>query len=183
MRLSEPRVPPLTMDQVDGETKGLLEGLVRGDAPPRIFATLAHHPKLLKRWMVFARHVLNKSSLPPREREILILRIGWRSKSIYEFSAHVRIGKQVGLTDEDIARIKQGPDAAGLDPFDAALLRAVDELDEDAFVSDATWQALCERFDTAQVMDVIFTVGQYRLVSMALNSLGVQPEQPVADFD
>jgi 4-carboxymuconolactone decarboxylase len=182
MHPTSPRVAPLRLDELDGEAREILESFARGDQIPNIFATLAHHPKLLKRWRVFASHVLGKSTLPEREREILILRIGWRARAPYEFSAHVRIGKRAGLTAEDIERIKQGPDAPGLDPFDAALLRAVDELDAHTCMSDATWKTLSERFDTQQMIDVLFTVGEYKMVSMTLNSLGVQPEQLAPEF-
>jgi len=181
-RLTKPRIDPLPLEEADPETRETLESMLRGGSPSRIFATLAHHPKLLKRWMVFGNHVLNKSSLPARERELVILRIGWLCRSSYEFSAHVPIGRRAGLTEQDIERIKQGPTAPGLDAFDAVLLRAVDELQDDAFVSDSTWQALSERFDTQQRMDLLFAVGQYRMVSMVLNSLGVQPEKPVVQF-
>jgi hypothetical protein len=85
----------------------------------------------------------------------------------------VVIGQRAGLTDAEIQRIVDGPEAAGWTPFDAALVRAVDELHADAIVSDATWRALSARYDTAQLMDVVFTVGQYNLISMALNTLGV----------
>lgn len=91
-------------------------------------------------------------------------------------------GKQAGLSDEEIARIKVGPDAEGWDAFDASLLRAVDELHADAFISDATWSALSERYTTQQLMDVVFTVGQYNLVSMALNTFGVQLDKGVKGF-
>jgi len=181
-RLRKPRVDPLPLEAADPETRETLESMLRGGSPSRIFATLAHHPKLLKRWMVFGNHVLNKSSLPARERELVILRIGWLCKSSYEFSAHVPIGRRAGLSDEDIERIKLGPQAAGLDPFDSLLLRAVDELQQDAFISDDTWRGLSERFDTPQLMDLLFAIGQYRMVSMVLNSLGVQPERPVVEF-
>src|SRR5207302_412512 len=110
---------------------------------------------------------------PPRDREILILRIGWLCRAEYEWGQHVLIGKAAGLTDDEIERITRGPDAPGWDPFEAALLRATDELHEDSFVSDGTWKTLAERYSTEQLMDVVFTVGQYTLVSMALNSFGV----------
>jgi hypothetical protein len=67
-------------------------------------------------------------------------------------------------------------------PFDAHLLRAVDELHKDAFVSDQTWTALSERYNTKQLMDVVFAVGQYQLVSMALNTFGVQLDKGVKGF-
>lgn len=175
MRLDEPRVPPLADDALDQDTRARF-----GDGPVlNIFRTLAHHPKLLKRWLVFGNHVLGKSTLPERDRELLILRIGWLCKAEYEWTQHVAIAKRCGLDDADIARIAKGPDAEGLDPFDRVQLRAVDELRADAFLSDATWRALRERYDTQQMIDLIFTVGQYQLVSMALNSLGVQLDDHV----
>ena len=182
MRLSEPRVPPLDVAEVQGEGKELLERVRREDGVPRIFRTLVRHPKLLKRWMVFGNHILAKSTLPPRERELLILRIGWLCKAEYEFGQHVRIGRSAGLSDEEIERVGAGPDAPGWSSADATLLRAVDELHSDAFISDATWQELAQRYEVQQLMDLVFTVGQYNMLAMALNSLGVQPESPVEGF-
>ncbi|HDZ19409.1 hypothetical protein LCGC14_0507980 [marine sediment metagenome] len=147
-----------------------------------IFKTLVRHEKLLKRWSVFATHVLLKSSLPAREREILILRIGWLCQSEYEWGQHVKIGKENGLTDDEIQRIIEGPDSDGWDRFDAVLLKAVDELYHNTFISDLTWKALTERYNTHQLLDLIFTVGQYNLVSMALNTLGIQLEKGTKGF-
>jgi alkylhydroperoxidase family enzyme len=122
------------------------------------------------------------STLVPRERELLILRIGWLCQAEYEWGQHVRFGREAGLTNEEIARIKEGPDAPGWAPFDATLLRAADELHAEAFISDATWAALSERYHTQQLMDVVFTVGQYNMVSMALNTFGVQLDKGVKGF-
>ncbi len=91
-------------------------------------------------------------------------------------------GQAAGLTDAEIARIKEGPDVAGWAPFDAALLRAADELHRDAMISDKTWAALSERYNTKQLMDVVFAVGQYHLVSMSLNTFGVQLDKGVKGF-
>ena len=175
-------MPPLDVAEVQGEAKELLERVRGKDGVPRIFRTLVRHPKLLKRWMVFGNHILAKSTLPPRERELLILRIGWLCKAEYEFGQHVRIGRSAGLSDEEIERVGAGPDAPGWSSADATLLRAVDELHSDAFISDVTWQELAERYEVPQLMDVVFTVGQYNMLGMALNSLGVQPESPVEGF-
>jgi 4-carboxymuconolactone decarboxylase len=147
-----------------------------------IFPTLARHEKLLKRWLVFARHILGKSSLPARDREILILRIGWLCQAEYEWGQHVKIGKESGLTDDEIQGIMDGPDSTRWNAFDATLLRAVDELYYDSFISDPTWKKLTERYNIQQVLDLVFTVGQYNLVSMALNTLGVQLEDDTNGF-
>jgi 4-carboxymuconolactone decarboxylase len=174
MRLATPRLAPLADEQIDPEIRA------RFGAGPllNIFRTLAHHPKLMKRWLVFGNHVLAHSTLAPRERELAILRVGWLCRSGYEWGQHVVIARRSGVTDAEIERLADGPDAPGWSEADRALLRAVDELHGDAFVSDATWAALVQHFSTQQILDLIFAVGQYQLVSMALNTLGVQPDSP-----
>ena len=171
MRLNEPRLAPLADDELPAPVKETF-----GDGPIlNIFRTLAHHPGLMKRWLVFCNHVLAKSTLPPRERELVILRIGWLCRSGYEWGQHVGIGLASGLSQEEIDRIPLGAKADGWSEADRALLDATDELHADAFISDATWARLSD-LDVQQRMNLIFAVGQYNLVSMALNSLGVQPE-------
>jgi len=183
MRLSKPRLEPLAEADWSDDARDALRGLgAPGGRPLNIFATLARHPKLLKRWLVFGNHVLAKSSLSARDRELVILRVGWLCRAEYEWGQHVLIARDAGISDEDIARVGAGPDAPGWDPRDATLLRAVDELHADCFVSDATWQALSRRYDERQLLDLIFAVGQYHLVSMALNTLGVQLDPGVAGF-
>jgi 4-carboxymuconolactone decarboxylase len=182
MHLKQPRITALKEPEWEGEVRDLMESIRRDGQVYNIFATLARHPQLLKRWLVFAGHVLGKSTLPPREREIVILRMGWLCGAEYEWGHHVSIGKQTGLTDDDIRRIVEGPNAAGLDPFEATLVRAVDELHSKSFVQDSTWKALANRYNTKQVLDLLFTAGQYNLVSMVLNSVGVQLEQGFEGF-
>jgi alkylhydroperoxidase family enzyme len=182
MRSSEPRVPPLPEAEWDDETRTLLKPSGGSARVLNIFATLAHHPKLLKRWLVFGNHVLAKSTLPPRERELVILRVGWLCRAEYEWGQHAAIGRAAGLTDPEIQRITAGPDAPGWNALDAALLRAVDELHADSRIGDATWRALSAQLSTRQLIDLLFAVGQYRLVSMALNSLGVELDPGVEGF-
>jgi alkylhydroperoxidase family enzyme len=183
MRLSQPRVAPLAEDEWDGETRELLSGLMRaGGRPLNIFTTLARHPKLLRRWLVFGNHVLGKQTLSPRDRELAILRIGWLCRAEYEWGQHAVISRAVGIGDDEIRRVAAGPDAPGWDPFEASLLRAVDELHADAMIGDETWKALSRRYDTQQLIDLVFTVGQYNLVSMALNTLGVQLDEGIDGF-
>ena len=183
MRLSEPRVPPLDPAQLDDEQREIAIKASPGDAGLlNITKTLVRHPKLLKRWNVFAGHVLVKSSLPPREREIAILRVGWLCRAEYEWAQHVVIGRQCGLDDEEIERIKTGPDAPGWTAHESAILRATDELHEDSFVRDETWAALAVTWSEEQLMDFVFAVGQYHLVSMALNTLGVQVDPGLEGF-
>ena len=150
-----------------------------GDSSLNIFATLAYHPKLLKRWLVFGNHVLAKSTLPARDRELLILRTGWNCRSPYEWGQHVAIARVIGVDDAEIVRVSEGPDASGWSEADAALLRAADELHGDDSLSDVTYAALAARYDEQQLLDVVFTVGQYHIVSMALNAFGVERDDGV----
>jgi alkylhydroperoxidase family enzyme len=143
---------------------------------------MANYSKLYNRWRVFGNHVLYKSSLPIREKEILILRTGWLCNSKYEWAQHSLIGKRFGLSEEEILRIKEGPDAEGWSTLDSTLIRAADELYIDSFISDSTWEELAKKYNTQQLMDVIFTVGQYYTTAIALNSLGIQLEKGMEDF-
>jgi 4-carboxymuconolactone decarboxylase len=179
----EPRLAPLEPAEWTDEQREVLAPFAGRDHVPNIFTTLAHHPQLLKRWLVFATHILQKSSLPPREREMLILRIGWLCRSEYEWGQHVQIGKGSGLDDADIARISAGPNAPGWTEAESALLRATDELHRDARIGDATWAVLSRYFDTQQILDLVFTVGNYNLVSMALNTLGVRLDAGISGFE
>jgi alkylhydroperoxidase family enzyme len=178
-RAGTPRIPPVDRSAA---TTAQLE--VMGD-PARqlnVTATIAQHPDLAKAWLPLARHILGANTLPARDREILILRIGWLCQAEYEWGHHAALGRRSGLTDDQIARIAKGPDAPGWSAHDRALLTAVDELHRDARIADATWSALAGTYNTQQLIDVVFTVGQYNLVSMALRSFGVEREPGVEGF-
>ena len=176
-----PRVPPLPEREWPPEVEEILRPF-RGFAGGRvlnIYRTLAHHPELFRSWLGFATHVLVKTTLSPRDRELAILRTGWLCRSDYEWGQHVRLARDAGLGDDEIARVPAGPDAAGWSPREAAILRAADELHRDARVGDATWAELARHYDTRQLLDLVFAIGQYTLVAMALNSLGVENDPGV----
>jgi alkylhydroperoxidase family enzyme len=179
-----PRVPPLPPSEWPPELEAILRPLrdPTGGRVLNIFATLGRHPELLRRWLGFGTHVLLGSTLPARERELAILRVGWLCRSEYEWGQHVLIARRVGIGDAEIARVAAGPDAPGWSAREAAVLRAADELWRDARVADATWAELARGFDVRQLLDLVFTVGQYVLVSMALNTLGVERDPGVPGF-
>lgn len=182
MRLSAPRVAPLPPEDRDADQADLMQRFA-GQRPLNVFTTLLHHPALFRRWLPFANHILGKSSLSVRERELLILRTAWNVQSEYEWGQHVLIAREAGMDAADLAAAKQGPEAPGLDAKEALLLRAADELVADAFIGDDTWAGLATHYDTRQLMDIVFTVGQYNMLAMALNSLGVQRDAGVPGFD
>ena len=172
MRLDKPRIAPLSDAEMGEEHKEALKDF--GPNILNIFRTLVRAPKALTRFNAWGGYVLSRrNDLPTREREIVILRVGYLCKSGYEFTQHTRIGLAEGLTNDEIERIKQGADA-GWSAADAALIKAADELHADQFITDATWRELAAHYTEKQCMDVVFTVGQYTQVSMMLNTFGVQ---------
>jgi alkylhydroperoxidase family enzyme len=182
-RPASPRLDPVHPTAVSAEADELLRAAGGADGPTlNIFATLVRYPGLFRRWVPFAGKVL-AGELPARDRELAVLRTGWRCQSVYEWGQHVLIGRAAGLTDDEIRRVQAGPAEPGWDPFEATILRAVDELHDDSCVSDATWATLADRYDDRQLIQLLLLVGQYHLVSFALNSLGVQREPGVPGFE
>lgn len=182
MRLSQPRIRPLAPEDWNTEQAEVLSplgggGVIRAGPVLNIFRTMAHAPKALKAFLTWGNYVLSKKNdLPPREREIVILRTGFLCRSGYEWTQHAEIGRRCGLSDDEIERLKAGA-AAGWNPADAALIQATDELHHDQFISTPTWKALLAHFSEKQAMDVVFTAGQYTQVSMLLNTFGVQLDE------
>ena len=163
----------LTGEEADTAAKNRLDG-----RDLNIFRVMMNHPNLTRHWSVFAGHVLQKQTVPFREREMLILRIGWLNQAEYEWGQHAEIAKRGGISQEEIERIKQGPTGAGWSAHEAALLQMADDLFANSLVSDQTWATLAANYSIQQMMDAVFTVGQYNMVSWALNSFGV----PLDDF-
>ena len=121
----------------------------------------------------------SRDCCPAATRELLILRTAWHCGSDYEWSQHVRIAGGVGVTREEMDRLRaaDGPDDPAWAPFDAALIRAADELHEDGCLGDASWSALAGRYDERQLIEVPMLVGHYHLLAFTLNSLGIQLEE------
>jgi alkylhydroperoxidase family enzyme len=181
----EPRIPPVSLADADPDTRQLLERLsrLRGDdaAVLNVFGTIANHPTLMREWLRFATYALTKSTLDPRTRELAVLRVGWRCDAPYEWGQHVVVGRAVGLTDDDVRHVAEGPDADGWTPAEVAALRATDELHDRSTITDATWAALTEHFSDQQVLDLVFLVGNYHIVSFALNACRVARDDGVDD--
>ncbi len=162
---TRPRIDPLPTDE--GATRQL-----------NIFRTLAHNEALSKGFFELGGHLLGGGVLPVREREIVILRTGFRSGSEYEFGQHTRIGRRGGLTENEIARLADS-DSGQWNTDDAALVALADELCDENIVSEVTWQALRTRWTDAELLELLVLAGFYRLVSGMLNSVGVALEPSV----
>jgi alkylhydroperoxidase family enzyme len=179
------RIPPTTPAERDERTEELLASFRRADGTDlNIFATLAHHPRLLKRWSAFGGTLLFRGELPPRHRELLILRTAWLCKAEYEWGQHVLIGRDAGITEDEIELIPEKEISGEWGSRDQALLRAADELHESSMISDATWEVLAGEYDHRQLIEVCMVVGQYHMVAFTLNSLGVElePDPGLAQF-
>ena len=149
----------------------------RGQGRPKArnaLGTLARHPELLRAFNTFNGHILFASSLSPRQRELLVLRVASVRNSEYEWRQHAILAGDAGIDGDDVARIALGPEAPGWSAPDRAMLRAVDELVGEGVVSDPTWATLADELDERQLMDLVFTVGAYDLLAMAFRSFDIE---------
>jgi 4-carboxymuconolactone decarboxylase len=172
------RLSPLPADQWDDAARHAVSGMLpeerrNPDDAGNVLSTLVRHPKLTRAYLRFSSYLLYGSTLPPRIREQIILRVAHRRDCAYEWAHHVEIGKEAGLSNADIEAARTGESK---DAFESALMNAVDELDEKTNISDRTWAALGERLDEQQRMDLVFTTGNYIALAMALNTFGVEVE-------
>lgn len=176
------RVTPLEPSEWSPEVRQWLDRSGSGRPVAAIYRTYARHLPMDQPRTQVSEHIRQTSTLTPRVREMLIMRIGLLCRSEYEWAAHAPAGRRTGMTDADVDRVVNGPDSGGGEALEVALLRAADELYRDDVVSQKTWSALAASLDTRQLLDVLTTVGGYRMVSMALNSLGVQLEPNAVRF-
>lgn len=176
---SGPRLAPLAPEERSAEQQDLVER----SRPPREVRHLpgaddtewveimARHPALFAAHMGFARQFMAAGRLAPRDRELAVLRLAWISGAPFEWGGHVTIAKGCGLSEEEIDRVKQGPDAPGWSARDAAIQRAVEELHADTMISDETWQGLSSCFDEAQLVEFVLLIGHYTTVAYYQNAL------------
>jgi alkylhydroperoxidase family enzyme len=174
----EPRIPPLPESEWDEGVRELLDGRA-----VNIFTTLVRHPGLYRRWLPFGGKLLLGGSLDARQRELLILRTATNCSAEYEWGQHVGIARQIGISDEEIRRVREGPSADGWSRHEATLLRAADELHESAEIGDRTWSALAAAYDEKQLIELCMLIGHYHMVAFTLNSLRVQREEGVPGLD
>jgi len=185
-----PRLAPVTAARLGPEGRELLKGRLTAadrylsggpEAPPMpaILGLLGHHPTLAANWLAWNAGLLEAPVLDPRDRELLVLRVGWRAQCRYEWAQHVRMALDAGLTPEQVAAVAGGDDASGAHTWserDRHLLAAADQMVVDHRVDDATWRGLAARFDEAQLLEVLFVVGSYLCLALVLNSVGLVPD-------
>ncbi|WP_217441450.1 carboxymuconolactone decarboxylase family protein [Nocardia barduliensis] len=184
---SDPRLPPLPLEQWDDDARELLRGRVgmadrylsgAPDAPPlpNILGVLGHHPDLAAAWLAYNGLLLERGTVEPRARELVILRVAWRTGSRYEWEQHVRIALRAGMSPEQIGAVRIGPDAPIWSPPDALLVRAADELLDAHRVTDDTWRALAAHRDAKELLELLFVVGSYLCLALVFNSVELAPD-------
>lgn len=184
----EPRLTPLPFAQWDEATRTVLLSHLRRperylsgepDAPPMpiVLELFARHLALSESWLPFTDMLAGPASLlDPRLRELLILRVAWRTRSGYEWGQHSRMGRDEGLTDEQIDAVGVGPTAPVWSDHERALLTAADEVIDQFTVSDATWAQLDSFLEPPQIFELLFVIGGYLCLAGVLNSIGLRGE-------
>ncbi len=175
---SKPRIAPggrAEIGLVNSTIVGLI-GLALRRQPPHVFTTLARHRRLFRRWLWFAGALMPRGTLPRRDSELVILRVAHNSGSEYEREQHEQIGRRVGLSVEEIARVGEGAGASGWSKRQAALLEASDQLHASRVIDDDLWGRLEAMLDERQLIELCMLVGHYEMLAMTLNSLRVQPD-------
>jgi 4-carboxymuconolactone decarboxylase len=176
-----PRVSPVPESSFTDAQRQIVATYAQDGRATNDLLTYVNHPVLARNIMPFERYIATASTLVPRHRELLILRTAALCRSEYVWAHHAPAARKAGITAEELTRIARGPDAPGWQPFEAALLRAADQLHVSAFVDDPTWNALAARYDTRQLMDAVFTVAEFTMVAGTVNSVGVQLEAGLPD--
>jgi 4-carboxymuconolactone decarboxylase len=144
-----------------------------GREPPGTIGVLAHRPAMLNTFLAWAKVLAREGVLSRRDHEILALRASLNCHSAFEWGEHLLFARGAGLSDEEIAGIVTGEDASHWLAHEAALLRAADELHSGCNITDATWAVLAAHYDEAQLVEVVYVVGQYTMLSMVANGLRV----------
>jgi alkylhydroperoxidase family enzyme len=174
----EPRIAPIPPGAIPDDVRTALKGWLRPDSDeiPEPLDTFARHPDLARAYLGFSRHLLFGSTLPPRDRELVILRVAVICRSRFERQQHEIIARREGVDDGEIDRTVVGPDAPDWSAADQALMRATDGLLHGWTIDDATWAQLAESYDVHQLMDLVFTVGGYASLAMAFNAFGMHQD-------
>lgn len=155
-----------------------VSGRVTGTTPPNLFLVLGRHRRLFRGWLRFAGRLMPGGRLPRRETEMVILRVAHLRQCGYELAHHQHLAGRVGLTDADVARVMEGPEASGWSDRHRALLAAVDELHATQDLSDATWAALGEHLDERAVIELVMLAAHYEMLATTIGTLRIPLDRP-----
>jgi alkylhydroperoxidase family enzyme len=179
---SAPLLSPVAPEDRTQKQQALMLEMGFENKAPNIFSTLIRNPDLFEAMNPLGLYLLRGSSLPTRDRELIILRVAWLAQSDYEFGHHRIIANKVGMSPVDINRTKKDPTTAGWEVRDRHIVEAVDQLFKQTKMAEKTWMELAKIYDEKQLLDLIITVGQYNSIAMLLNTLKVERDNGVGGF-
>jgi len=190
-----PRLAPIPPEEWGEDARAALAGAYSenvvarllstepGSTPmPNALSTLMHHPALAGPFLAYNNVLLQTPTLDPRARELIVLRVAWRTRSRYEWVQHLRLAPRVGITPDEIAAVADGSGDDVWTPLEADLLAATDQLIDGYRVEDDTWSRLAEKLDERQLVELVFVVGTYTALAMAFRSFGVQLDPELQDI-
>ena len=172
------RVPYLDKSDLPAEHQDLLARNIN------LFRVLAHSPNGARSFGTLGRFIRSESRLDPRLREMAILQVGYLTRAAYEYSHHIKIGRDFGVSDDDIRAIAE--DTAGrqtnLDPLTRATLRAAREMTRDLAIADETFAALQQGLDNERLIDLVITIAFYNGVVRLLATMQVDVEEEYLSY-
>lgn len=173
------RLTPLPAEEWDDRSRRAIASLIPAErANPKgagnILSTLVRHPDLTRAYLPFNTYLLNGSTLTPRVRELALLRVVHRRNCDYLWSHHLPIAHRAGLSAVETDAIRDGRLA---DDADQSVLAAVDDLVDTGTIATPTWDELGRHFSDPERMDLVFTIGGYCLLAMAVNAFGIADEE------
>lgn len=162
----------------DGVSDVLAKTVHDGDGEPlAIFKLLAHNAPLLSRFNSLGALMRTSVVTELRHREVIVLRIAYRTDCPFEYNQHVEVAREAGVPDDAIRHLQDADSAGGLSPEDELLLAIADEVFDDDCVSDRTWEAARQLWDYAQLIEFVFCAGFFRMTAAAINSMGLRPRE------
>lgn len=174
------RILPLDISKMNDSQRSLLD--VPNSKPNNLFSTVIKHPEAFKTWRSLAQFVNQSSSLPARDRELMIHRICWIQQAEWEWGKHRQRAFDAGLTIEEIERTKEEPSKDKWEDWELALMNAVDGLAKNAMIPDESWKILSTRYNEQQMIELILHTGHYQIANMMTKSLGVPNEKNMPGF-
>jgi alkylhydroperoxidase family enzyme len=163
--------------RVDPDPEALAEA--RGQHTANVTATIGLHPELHESFQTLGNAVLREASTPRRQRELVILRMGWNCGAQYEFGQHTLFGREAGITEAEIVALTRPLTTFPWAEDDRLLLEMADELYIDCCVTDPTWAKLAARWAPREILEFVMAAGFYFMVSGILNSFGVELDEGV----
>jgi alkylhydroperoxidase family enzyme len=175
---SPPRIPAAQPRELRPLARMVAElsGRITGSGPPNIFTTLGQHPRLFRAWLYYSAHLMPFGRLPRPDTELVILRVAWRCRSLYEWRQHVPLALRVGLGAEQIEAIAGDDATNGFTDRLRALLAVSDDLLGQRAMSESTWREARANLTDRELIEACLLVGHYQGLASAIGGLAIEPE-------